>query len=96
MKMKIITVYCTAKPERRNDLITLCTGMIEPSRSEQGCLRYSFYQDVTDENKFFFYEEWKDQQSIDAHNRSAHFLEFQPKFKTMLAGDPVVTVISTE
>jgi quinol monooxygenase YgiN len=90
--MKIITVHCYAKPERKNDLIALGTSMIAPSRSEEGCIHYSFYQDLNEENRFLFYEEWKDQQSIDLHNSTNHFLDFQPKFKEMISKDAIVTV----
>ena len=94
--MKIITVYCLAKPEYRNKLITLGKSMINPSRAENGCIHYSFYQDLNEENKFFFYEEWKDQASIDVHNNTKHFLEFQPQFKNMIDGEALVTIHSLE
>ena len=94
--MRIITVHCVAKPEYRSELITLCKGMIVPSRSEQGCLHYSFYQDLYEENKYFFYEEWIDQPSIDAHNISRHFLDFQPKFKSFIEGEPEINVHTVE
>lgn len=90
--MKSITVHCVARPEKRNDLISLCKGMIAPSRAETGCLHYSFYQDLNEGNRFFFYEEWKDQASIDLHNTTKHFLEFQPIFKNFTVGDAIVTV----
>ncbi len=92
--MKIITVHCTAKSDRRNDLTLLGKSMIAPSRAETGCIHYSFYQDLSDENKFFFYEEWKDQSVIDLHNKTKHFLDFQPKFKEMILGEAIVTVHS--
>lgn len=90
--MKIITVRCQAKQGKRNELVNLCKGMIDPSRAEAGCIQYSFYQDMLDDHTFFFYEEWKDQESIDAHNGSKHFLEFQPVFKTLLQRDPEITI----
>ncbi len=90
--MKIITVFCTSRPGAENELIALCTGMIEPSRKEPGCIRYSFYRDLRRPEQFFFYEEWADQGSIDAHNRSRHYTEFRPKFIALIEGDPLVTV----
>jgi quinol monooxygenase YgiN len=94
--MRIITVHCSARPKNRSDLIALCKGMIAPSRAEKGCLHYSFYQDLHGENKFFFYEEWVDQPSIDAHNISVHFLDFQPKFKSMIVGEATINVYTVE
>ena len=92
--MKIITVSCIAKREKRNELIELSKSMIIPSRAESGCIHYSFYQDLDDGDKFLFYEEWKDQASIDIHNSTNHFLEFQPRFKTMIEGEPTITIHS--
>ncbi|MCK9409486.1 MAG: antibiotic biosynthesis monooxygenase [Bacteroidetes bacterium] len=94
--MKIITVHCIAKDDRREELVALCRSMIFPSRAESGCHYYSFYKDLGQENAYFFYEEWKDQESIDKHNSSQHFLEFQPKFKALIAGEPVMTVHSVK
>ncbi len=94
--MKTITVYCTAKPGSQNELIALCKSMIEPSLAEQGCIHYSFYQDLHQENTFLFYEEWKDQDSIDLHNATKHFLEFQPKYKHLIVGEAKVTVHTVE
>jgi quinol monooxygenase YgiN len=90
--MKIITVQCTARTDRREELVALCRSMIVPSREEPGCIHYSFYKDLGAESSYFFYEEWTDQESIDAHNASAHYLDFQPRFKGLIAGDPVITV----
>ena len=94
--MKIITVHCYAKPELKNDLIALGRSMIAPSCAEEGCIHYSFYQDLNEEYRFLFYEEWKDQESIDRHNSTKHFLDFQPKFKEMISKDPVVTVYNAD
>ncbi len=94
--MKIITVHFITKSEFRSELITLCKNMIVPSRAEKGCIHYSFYQDLNDDNKFFFYEEWKDQSIIDQHNSSKHFLDFQPKFKSMIVGEAKINVYTVE
>lgn len=94
--MKTITVQCFARPDRREELVALCRSMIAPSRGEQGCIHYSFYKDLGTENSYFFYEEWKDQESIDRHNASRHFLDFEPKFKALIAGEPVIAVRQIE
>jgi quinol monooxygenase YgiN len=94
--MKIITVHCVAKPEFRSELIVLCKSMIIPSRAEKGCLHYSFNQDLYEENKFFFYEEWNDQPSIDLHNTTKHFLNFQPKFNSMIVVEAKINIYTVE
>lgn len=92
--MKIITVKFIAQPARRNEIISLCTGMLEPSRKEIGCVSYNFYQDITDQNSFFFFEEWKDQESIDSHNASPHFLLFVSLFEPLIIGKADINVFT--
>ena len=94
--MKIITVECIAKSEKRMEVINLCREMLEPSRAEAGCISYRFYQELTDENSFFFYEEWSDQGAIDDHTATEHYLKFQMKFPTLLQQDAVVTIHSVD
>lgn len=93
--MKIITVTCFAKSEKRSELIALCKSMIAPSKAEAGCIQYNFYQDVSDKNKFFFYEEWKDQSAIDFHFATDHFISFQPKFAAMITDEVDLKIHTT-
>jgi len=93
--MKIIAVHSKAKPEKRNKLIALCKSMIAPSRAEAGCISYTFFQDITDENKFFFYEEWKDQTAIDFHFATPHFLAFQKQFAALLSEPETIKIHNT-
>ncbi len=94
--MKIITVAFTAKPEKQNEIIELCVGMIQPSRNEPGCISYIFYQNVAEKNKFFFFEEWKDQSAIDFHVTTKHYKDFVPKFETMITGSADLQIRSVE
>ncbi len=94
--MKIITVSCTVKPENRNELVALCKEMLIPSRAEEGCITYNFYQDAADENKFFFYEVWKDQAAIDFHFKTKHYLDFPPKFDLLTEGKAELTIYNVQ
>ena len=94
--MKIITVGCTARTDKRDELISLCKNMIAPSRAESGCIQYYFYQDVTDENKFFFYEEWKDQAAIDFHFSTKHYLDFSPKYDSLIEERAKLTIYNAQ
>jgi quinol monooxygenase YgiN len=94
--MRTITVQFQAKPEHEQDLIALCMSMIEPSRAERGCIHYSLYRDLSTEHSYFFYEEWSDQEAINDHNRSKHFLSFDPQFKAWIVGNAVIAVRTAE
>lgn len=66
----------------RDALVT----MMEASRAEDGCLDYTFAQDVGDPNTVILFERWRDQEALSAHGQSAHMAEFQ---KTMAENPPL-------
>jgi quinol monooxygenase YgiN len=70
--------------------------MIQPSRAEAGCISYNFYSDVTDPYKFFFFEEWKDQEAINFHVNTRHYKEFVPKFESLIIGKADLQVRSVD
>ena len=60
--------------------------MVAASRAEDGCLTYTFAQDLTDPDTLVVYERWRDQEALAAHGASAHMAAFQ---KVMAANPPV-------
>jgi quinol monooxygenase YgiN len=46
--------------------------MLAASRSEDGCLTYSYAEDVAEPGLIRVFEAWCDQAAIDAHFRTAH------------------------
>jgi quinol monooxygenase YgiN len=50
--------------------------LIEPSRSERGCLAYHAHRSVSDGRVFLLYEVYVDEAAYRAHAESAHFKRF--------------------
>lgn len=61
-------------------------AMVAASRAEDGCLTYTFAQDLSDPDTLIIYERWRDQDALAAHGKSAHMAEFQ---KVMAANPPL-------
>jgi quinol monooxygenase YgiN len=61
-------------------------AMVATSRAEDGCLTYTFAQDLSDPDTLIIYERWRDQDALAAHGKSAHMAEFQ---KVMAANPPL-------
>ncbi|WP_284124865.1 putative quinol monooxygenase [Parerythrobacter aestuarii] len=59
---------------------------VEASRAEDGCLDYTFAQDLTDPDTLILFERWRDAESLAAHGQSPHMAEFQ---KVMAAHPPL-------
>lgn len=60
-------------------------GFCEPTRQEDGCLRYDLFQDVTDPTRFTFIEEWTSAEALDAHSKSAHIAAGREKLQGKMA-----------
>lgn len=71
-----IAATIAVRPEHRAELLAVFTALVSASRSEEGNLRYDLHQDLNDENRFVFFENWRDRAVVDSHNASAHFQNF--------------------
>ena len=50
--------------------------MIAATNAEDGCIHYTFAEDVADPGLVLVSERWRDQAAIDAHAASAHMAAF--------------------
>ena len=71
-----ITAIVTVKPDRRQELLDVFRQLVAASRSEEGNIRYDLHQDRQNENRFVFFENWRNQAAVDEHNASTHFQNF--------------------
>ena len=53
--------------------------MMRLSRAEDGCIAYSYAEDLTDEGLVHVFEVWRDQGALDAHHHAPHFLAWREK-----------------
>lgn len=58
-------------------------SMIEATRAEEGCLSYSYAQDVLEPGKLLIVEQYADDAAIGAHMKSPHMAEFQKVAATL-------------
>lgn len=59
---------------RRGELIAAATELVNLSRKEKGNVAYDFFASETNGANFMFCETWADQQALDCHASSAHFI----------------------
>jgi quinol monooxygenase YgiN len=65
-------------------------SLLEPTRSEVGCIIYELMQNEADQRDFTFYEEWTDAEALDAHAQSPHIASTFAKLNGHLSGTPDV------
>lgn len=71
--MIIAILKMVVRPEKRDDIIEIIKGILEPTRVKKGCLDYHFYQDFEDENTFIILEQWATQQDLEKFIRSENY-----------------------
>ena len=65
--MMVLTLRMKVRPGNRDELLQVVRRMLEPTRVEQGCLGFHFYQDIEDRNAFTFLEEWESTDDLESH-----------------------------
>src|SRR5437764_6181481 len=74
--MICLAVRLLAKPEMEQKVAEAFRPLIEASRREPGCLMYVVHQRKDEPQKFLLYEQYKDEDALEAHRSSAHFEKF--------------------
>ena len=74
-----------AKPEKRDELLSILKAQVAPTRAEEGCLSYDFHCDANDPNVFVFYENFVDRAALDWHLQQPHLHPLQQKLDELLA-----------
>ena len=52
-----------ARPGKVNELLSVLTSLVEPTRKEPGCISYTLLQNNEDPTDFALVEEWQEQHS---------------------------------
>ena len=61
--------------------------MISGSRTEPGCIDYSYAQDVLDSGLIHVTEVWSDRAALDAHFRSPHIADWRASWAALGIGE---------
>ncbi len=86
-------ISLTAKSDSIEILKSLLTEIVEPSRQEQGCLRYELFQIESEPAQFFIIEEWQSSQDLERHKETEHFLRFKSLAPSLVADKASIAVI---
>jgi quinol monooxygenase YgiN len=80
-----VVAHLPAKPDKVDELKTLLTSLLEPTRKEQGCIRYVLYQNTKEPTDFTFIEEWEGQEDLDRHLSNDHMKVAFGRFPELLS-----------
>ncbi|MBV1706778.1 MAG: antibiotic biosynthesis monooxygenase [Hyphomicrobiales bacterium] len=80
-----LTATMVARPETRDELLAILLAMVAPSRADRGCLNYHLHVDAKDPCVFMFYENWANQDDLDAHGSMPHLKPIRARAHELLA-----------
>ncbi|RBP48765.1 putative quinol monooxygenase [Arenicella xantha] len=67
-----IVARIVAKPAQTDLVKSALVHLIEPTRKEQGCIRYDLHQDNEEPSVFVFYESWESRELWQEHMNNDH------------------------
>ena len=86
--MLIISASIRIRDEARGEVTTALAPLISATHAEEGCHAYTFAWDVGDPTLLRFYEEWENQEALEAHLETEHVRVFNEALGPMLASKP--------
>ena len=74
-----------AKDGCQEQLKQLAMSMLEPTRAEDGCIKYDLHIHSEDKAYFMFYEIWASKEALDEHIATPHLQNLLEKGKDLMA-----------
>ncbi len=62
-----LVVAMRALPEKREQMMAQSAARAKEVREEEGCVQFSFFQDIEDPDSFMLLEKWASQDALEAH-----------------------------
>jgi quinol monooxygenase YgiN len=77
-----------ARPGKANELLSVLSSLVEPTRKEPGCLSYKLLQNNEDPTDFTLIEEWQSNTALESHFATKHFKDALTKLPNLVAAEP--------
>jgi quinol monooxygenase YgiN len=77
--MVVLAVTWMAKAGHEADVAVVLEKLTEQARKEPGCAMFQVHRHKTEGRRFFIYEQYKDDASLEAHRNTPHFLQLARK-----------------
>ena len=74
--MVVLAVTWVANPGREAEVADIFGKLEAASGQEPGCLMYIVHRHRSDPGRFFIYEQYVDDDALEAHRQSQHFQEY--------------------
>jgi len=83
-----VVARLVAFPDKVAELKSLLLSIIEPSRQDEGCIKYELLQNQADPTDFTFVEEWESATLLEVHLGSTHIQAAVQKLEGLAVAPP--------
>jgi len=83
-----VVAHLVAFPDKVAELKSLLLSIIEPSRQDEGCIKYELLQNQADPTDFTFVEEWESAALLEVHLDSTHIQAAKQKLEGLAVAPP--------
>ena len=94
--MYLVTGNFFVKQTERDRAESIMREIEQVGRTEEGIVRYKFFQVPDNSNRYFLFEEWQNKDLHDQHFNSKFMQDTVPGLFACLAEDPQVTYYDAE
>ena len=91
----IIAGTVRVPPQNLQGLKPHMLAMLAASRAEDGCLTYSYAEDVAEPGLIRVYEAWRDQAALDAHFQAPHMATWRAAWPQFGVSDRALIAYET-
>ena len=77
-----------ARPGKVDELLSVLSSLVEPTRKEPGCISYKLLQNNEDPTDLALIEEWQSGTALESHFATPHFKEALTKLPNLVAAEP--------
>jgi len=81
-----IIAHVTANPGKTELVKTALEKLVQPTRTETGCITYDLHQDNTDPAHFMFFEVWESRALWQDHMKAPHLAAHAKATEGAVAG----------
>src|ERR1700752_1223572 len=83
-----IVAKVIANPDSVDQVCSILSDLVEPTRKESGCISYELLQNRTDPTDFTFVAKWETDAAIDDHLTTKHIKDALAKLPGLISGEP--------
>lgn len=78
-----LNVFIQVVESNRNAVLEAAKELVAASLTDEGCFAYDIFESATRKDVLLICETWKDDASLAAHEKAAHFVTLVPKIQSL-------------